>query len=199
MTRKSLLAACLACLAAPAAAESFRYTYVEAGLGLVSLEEDLVLFNEVYEDFGLFYAGGGFQLHDNVAIEVSAGVLGNEGDRTEITESAIGISVLFPIAITDSLSLAPRIGHQSYELELCRDNTCMTADERDAVYGVGLRAWALPGQLEITAELSDSTATESDTFVGVGAALWFDNHSLRLKLGETEFQTQFSVGYRYSW
>ena len=200
MTRKALLAACLACLATPAAAESFSYTYLEAGLGLVMLEEDLVLFErEAYEDFGLAYARGGYQLSDNVAIEADAGIYGNEGDETDYTRTTASLSVLFPLQVADQLAIAPRVGQQTYELERCLDGVCITTDDTSAIYGADLRAWAIPRQLEITAGILDSTATESDTLVSLGAALWIDNHSLRLDVAEDEFATRVVVGYRFSW
>lgn len=200
MTRKALLAACLACLATPAAAESFSYTYAEAGLGLMMLEEDLAVFGiEAYEDFGLLYARGGYQLSDNVAIEADAGIYGNDGDRTEVTETSASFSVLFPMQVTDQLAIAPRVGQRTYELEGCLDNVCITSDDTSAIYGADLRAWAIPSQLEITAGILDSTATGTDTLVSLGAALWIDNHSLRLDVAEDEFATRVVVGYRYSW
>lgn len=199
MTRKALLVACLACLTAPAAADSFSYTYAEAGLGLVLLEEDLVFANEVYEDFGLFLARGGYQLSDNVAFEVNAGIFGNQGDRTELTETSASFSVLFPVQVTEQLAVAPKVGQRTFELEGCLDNDCVTEDDTSAIYGADLRAWAVPGQLEIIAGVLDSTATGSDTLVTLGAALWLDHHSLRLEVSEDEFATRVAVGYRYSW
>jgi hypothetical protein len=200
MNREALLAACLACVAAPAAADSFSYTYLEAGLGLVMFEEDQALFGiEAYEDLGVVYASGGYQISDHVAFEVGAAVSGNDGDRTELTETSASFSVLFPIQITDQLAIAPRVGQRTYELEGCLDNTCITTDDTSAIYGADLRAWAIPRQLEFTAGVLDSTATGSDTLVSLGAALWIDHHSLRLNVAEDEFATQVVVGWRFSW
>lgn len=199
MLRKALLTAGLACFMVPAAAENFSYTYAEAGLGLVDLEEDLQFATEVYEDFGLFSVQAGYQVNDNVALRVQAGVLGNEGDRTEITETSASFSLLFPVKVSDLLTLAPRVGQMTRELEGCLDDTCITEDDTSTIYGVELRAWALPRQLELSAGILDSTAAETDSLVSMGAAWWIENHSIRLDVAEDESATNFTLGYRYSW
>lgn len=200
MFRKALLAACISSVITPAYAANFSYTHAGVGLGLETLEEDLIFGSEVYEDFGIFRINGSYQLADNFAISAELASRANEGSRTEISETSASLSLHFPIAVSDQLDLVPNVGQLSTELELCDSGTCASEDTTAASYGVNLRTWVVPGRLEVTASYQDATAENFQSRVGMGAAAWFGNHhSVLLDLDNSELDSRFVVGYRYTW
>lgn len=200
MLRKIVFAGCLVGASMPALASNFSYTVFEVALGRASLDEKVILVDEVYEDFGVFSIGGGYQAADNFALSIAASGIANEGDNTEWTNTSISLSGAFPIPVGEQVDIVPQVGYVSVEAEMCAYGFCVKEDESGLLYGLGVRAWAIPGQFEVNASYSNSTIEDSERAIGIGAALWFqDHHSVRLNYADEGDISAFTIGYRYSW
>lgn len=197
--KKILLFALTASLAAPAFASNFPYSNIDVAIGKMRLDEDFVFAGEVYEEFGTFSLSGAYQFNSNFALGLGTSAFANEGPATEIVGVAVALTAMFPFAVGDQLDIVPSVGLQSSELERCRHNWCYSDSDSGLSYGLGLRAWIVPNELEITAGITDSTLEDSEPLVSVGGALWWLNqHSFRLNYSSDKDTSQVSLGYRYS-
>jgi hypothetical protein len=183
----------------PASASNFSYTSIDVSLAQVRLEDSLRFGGEIYDEFGLFSLAGSYQFNDNFALTLAASALGNEGPTTEISEAALVLGAAFPFAVSSRLDIVPAIGFMSVETESCQYRYCYTEDDSAMTYGLGLRLWAVPSAIEVTAGVADTTFEGSKPTASIGGALWLNRHSLRLGYSADQYARAGSVGYRYSW
>ena len=199
MVRSAVVA--LVLLASQSAfASNFPYTYIHVGFGKVSLDEELVFFDEVYEEFGYFGISGAVQVADNVSVGLALSAMANEGRNTELSQSMSLLFVDFPFAVSPVLDIVPSVGLLNVEVEACLDRLCVKDDDSGMAYGVALRAWAAPDVFEINAGFSDTTLDDSESAVSLGGALWFlDHHRVGLVLSRSSEQSGFTLGYSFNW
>ncbi|MCG7198745.1 porin family protein [Marinobacter pelagius] len=178
---------------------NFSYSTVGGYLGRVTPDQEIVVLDEVYDDFGAAGINGSLQLADHLAIGAALDVIANEGNRTEITGTSVGLSVLVPVPIGDRVDIFPSIGFVRSEVEACVDNFCVTEDDSALSYGLFTRIWVVPGALEISGGFSDTDEDNSDSTTSIGAALWFrEHHSIELDFDRSDSFDAVTVGYRYS-
>lgn len=179
---------------------NFSYSTLGIQLGKVTLDEEIVFLNEVYEDFGAAAINGSFQVADNFAIGAGASAFTNEGSRTEITNSSVNLDLYIPVPLGDRVDLIPRIGYVSSEIELCADGVCVKEDDSAMSYGLATRIWAVPGTLEIIGGFSDTNADGSESVIAIGAALWGgEHHRFALNYDTGDSFDAVLLGYSYNW
>src|SRR5690606_1248140 len=162
MFKKTLSVGLLLGAIAPVSASNFSYSVLEVALGKATLDDEVVVVDEVYEDFGFFGFGGGYQFAENFALSLSAAGFANEGDDTEWTTSTVSILANFPIPVAPQVDIIPTVGYVSGESEICLGNTCIKEDDSGLGYGIGIRAWAVPGQFEVNAAYANSAMEDSE-------------------------------------
>lgn len=208
--RKLYLAVALASgITAPAVSQAaenavqpsnFSYSTLGFQLGRATPDEDIVFLNERYEDFGAASLFGSFQAADNIAFGISLSAIANEGDRTELSQTAASVQMLVPLGIGNQVDIVPRFGFGRFEAEACVDGLCATEDDSAAVYGVSFRAWVVPSLLELTAGFNDTTLDDSESALSLGAALWArDHHRFGLDYEGSDSITVVTLGYSYNW
>lgn len=179
---------------------NFSYSRLGVELGKATLDEDLDFFGERYEDFGVGVLTGSYQVDDNLAIGVGITALTNDGPRTEITNSSLTIALQVPVPIGERVDIVPQFGFGRFETELCYDNICATDDDSAALFGLAIRAWAVPDVLELSAGVFDSTLEESEASVALGLGLWAaEHHRFGLNYEDSDSLSVVTVGYSYNW
>lgn len=204
------IALCLSMLCAmPAVADNgsgvgshsnFSYTQLGIDIGKATPDQDIVFYGERYEEFGAASLSGSYQLDNNLAVEIGAAAIANNGPRTEITNSSLAVNLLVPIPVGSRLDIVPHFGFGKFKSEFCIDNDCRSQDDSAALYGIGLRAWVLPNAFELNGGVSDSTLEDSETSVAIGAALWASkNHRFALDYEGSSSISVVTIGYSYNW
>lgn len=179
---------------------NFSYSTLGIQLGKVTPEQEIVFLGEVYEDFGAASINGSVQLADNFAIGGASSAFSNEGNRTEITSSAINLNLYFPVPLGDRVDLVPRVGYVSAEVEACADGFCATEDDSAMSYGLATRIWASPGKLELNIGVSGSNMEDSEATTALGAALWAnEHHRFALNYETSDSFDSVLLGYSYNW
>lgn len=209
MKQKVLLAAVAASLLTPGlshaqsgesiiGASNFGYSTIGADLGKVMLDDDIVLVNEVYEEFALGALAGSLQVADNFALYAGGEVFLNDGPNTEMTQTVLSAGIQTPIGIGDRVDIVPMLGIERYELEICIDGYCGKEDESTAVYGIGARIWAVADTLEVSIGIKDGNDDDYESEVSIGAHGWInDHHRVGIDYRSEEELSAVSLGYRY--
>lgn len=212
--KRILPGALITCLSAPALATNFTYTNIDLSLGVMRLDENLRVEDEVYKEFGTFALSGSSQINKNFALNLGVSLLANEGPHTEVNRSALTLGMAFPVAASELLDIVPTFGLLSVETEFCSYSACYKEDESGIAYGLGLRLWAIPDAVEVMAGIVDSTLDDSVAVVSLGAALWWQQrHSLRVNYSARKENhnrrggidkmspgaSELTIGYRLSW
>lgn len=182
--------------------ERSNFSYSNAGfqIGKATPDEEIVFGNEVYEDFGLFSFAGSYQVANNMAIGAGIGAIANEGARTELSTSSYSILATFPVPLGARVDLVPAIGLTGYEDEACVDGSCVQFDDNGIAYGMGLRAWAVPGKLELNLAYEDTNMEDIESTVTAGIAGWLaQHHRIGLNYTSSEFVSSVALGYNYTW
>lgn len=179
---------------------NFSYSTLGIQLGKVTLEEDLIFFGEVYEEFGAAAISGSVQLADNFAIGAGSSAFSNEGNRTEISSSSVNVSLFFPVPLGERVDLVPQVGYVGSEIEFCVDGLCRSDDDSAMSYGLATRIWAVPGTLELNLGVLDTNADDSEATTALGAAIWAnENHRFAVDYATTDSVDTVLLGYRYNW
>lgn len=198
-----LLFAAVILWAYPADADNFSYTYLEVGSGRIWLKDDMVVSSgvseDVYDAFYRFLLSGAGQLDNGIVIGGDALLSGNKGADTWVATWEYTLTGSYPVNMTKRIDIIPQLGFVSTRGFICIDGNCDIDNDIGLTYGIGLRAWAVPGKLEISAGWNDSTNDLSDSVVHFGGALWWrKNHSVRFNAEMADKQGLASLSYRYT-
>lgn len=181
-------------------ASNFSYSTLGFKLGKLTPDEEIVFLGERYEDFGIASISGSVQVASNFAIGGAISSTANDGPRTEINLSSVSGSLLFPIPLGPAADVIPQIGYLSTEAELCADSVCISEDDSAVSYGVGLRLWAVPEKLELSAAFGDNNGDNSESTVSLGIAGWSsENHRFALDFNTSDSADAVLIGYNYVW
>lgn len=209
--KRTLIAALMAAAVTPAMAQdgglnkgigasNFSYNTVGFDLGRATPDDSIFLAGEEYDNFGVVALSGSAQVADNLALGAGFAVITNEGDRSEITETAVTFGIEIPIPVGQQVDIVPKIGFARSEFEVCVDGTCDSDDDSFAVYGATVRAWVVPEAFEVSGGFTDSGQEDSDAVLELGVAGWFnEHHSVRLDYATNDYLSVTTVGYRYTW
>lgn len=177
---------------------NFYYNTIGIDLGRVTLDDKLVIEDEVYDGFGSATLEGGVQLADNLALYALGDYFTNDGSRTEATYTALEAGIKFPIPIGDRFDIIPSLGYQNAEIEVCIDGTCASEDESILVYGAGARFWVIPDQMEFSIGYKDSSDSDYDHEISVGIFGWIEkHHRLGIEYMTEKELSRATLGYRY--
>ncbi|WP_298450475.1 hypothetical protein [uncultured Marinobacter sp.] len=179
-------------------ASNFAYSSIGVSLGKATLDDSIILGGEVYEDLGLFAFGGSLQVLDNLVLLAGVDAIANDGRNSEVSQTSVSFGLSVPIPLGDRVDLVPSLGFSRAEFEICEYNYCVSDDDSFAVYGVGIRAWVVPSQFEISAGVASSNQEDSDSVVSLGAHGWLkEHHRIGLDYQDTDGISLLSLGYRY--
>ncbi len=187
----------------PAGADHFSYTYLEVGSGKIWLKDDMIVSSgvseDVYDAFYRFLLSGAGQLDNGIVIGGDALLFGNKGADTWVATWEYTLTGSYPVNMTQRIDIIPQLGFVSTRMFVCIDGNCDIDNDIGLTYGIGLRAWAVPGWLEISADWKDSSSDLSDSVFRFGGALWWrKNHSVRLNAEMADKQGSAGISYRYT-
>ncbi len=197
---RALMVAAMTFTAALAHSGNFPYTYLGLGVGQYTPDEEIVFLGERYQEFAYGALEGSYQFSTGPVLGLSFAALSNSGPNTEITQSSALYYLAFPVALTRSLDLVPRIGLAYVEFERCYQSLCAKEDDSGIGYGADVRFWAVPGTLEVNTGWSDTTLEDSEPAVSFGTGLYLaERHRLGFVFTQFDRDTLSALQYSYHW
>lgn len=185
--------------ACPADAGDFSYTYLEVALGKTCLDEKITVSEDGYDGLFLFAISGASRFDNGIVIGVDALIAGNKGDDTWVARYEYVLTGSYPIRMTNRVDLIPKLGLVTTRMLVSAEESTTLDSETRLSYGIGLRAWAIPENLEISCNWNDSSNDLSKpAFRLTGSIWWRENHSIGLATTIESEQASAGVFYRYS-